>query len=81
MEISNNLNAMRLQELKLNDSANNIANPKTYANNTENQTQEVTPDLIESITAQIAIPIAYEANGTSIKVQDEIFASTINLKV
>lgn len=81
MEISNNLNAMRLQELKLNDSAKNIANPKTYANNTETQTQEVTPDLIESITAQIPIPIAYEANGTSIKVQDEIFASIINLKV
>jgi len=78
MEINNNLNAMRLEELKLNNSAKDIANPKTYADNTE--TQEVTPDLIEAITAQIPIPIAYEANGVSIKVQDEIFASTINIK-
>lgn len=80
MEITNNLNAMRLQELKLNDSAKDIANPKTYANNLDTESQEVTPDLIEAITAQIPIPIAYEANGASIKVQDEIFASLVNIK-
>lgn len=78
MEINNNISAMRLEEVKLNDSAKNIANPKNYVN--ETQSQEVTPDLIEAITAQIPIPIAYEANGTSIKVQDEVFASLLNIK-
>ncbi|WP_428022956.1 hypothetical protein [Arcobacter sp.] len=78
MQINSNLNAMRLEEIKLNDSAKNIANPKNYIN--EPQSQEVTQDLIDSITAQIPIPIAYEANGTSVKVQDEIFASLINIK-
>lgn len=78
MEINNNISAMRLQEVKLNDSAKNIANPKNYIN--DSQSQEVTQDLIDSITAQIPIPIAYEANGTSIKVQDEVFASLLNIK-
>ncbi|PLY11349.1 MAG: hypothetical protein C0626_01925 [Arcobacter sp.] len=80
MEINSNLNAMRLQEVKLNDSAKDIANPKNYVNNSDSKSQEVTPDLIEAITAQIPIPIAYEANGTSIKVQDEVFASLLNIK-
>jgi flagellar basal body rod protein FlgC len=81
MEINSNLNAMRLQEVKLNDSAKNIANTRTYANpSNEEATQEVTPDLIKSITEQIPIPISYQANATSIKVQNEIFASTINIK-
>ncbi len=78
MEINNNINAMRLEEVKLNDSAKNIANPSNYVN--EPETQEVNQDLIDSITAQIPIPIAYEANGTSIKVQDEVFASLLNIK-
>lgn len=78
MEINSNLTAMRLQEIKLNDSAKDIVNPKNYVN--DSQSQEVTPDLIEAITAQIPIPIAYEANGTSIKVQDEVFASLLNIK-
>lgn len=78
MEINNNINAMRLESVKLNDSAKNIANPKNYVS--EPQSQEVTQDLIDSITAQIPIPIAYEANGTSIKVQDEVFASLLNIK-
>ncbi len=78
MEINNNINAMRIEEVKLNDSAKNIANPKNYVN--EPEAQEVTQDLIDSITAQIPIPIAYEANGTSIKVQDEVFASLLNIK-
>jgi len=80
MEINSNLNAMRLQEVKLNDSAKDIANPKNYVNDSDSKSQEVTPDLIEAITAQIPIPIAYEANGTSIKVQDEVFASLLNIK-
>jgi len=78
MEINSNLQAMSLQEVKLNNSAKDIANPKNYVN--DSQPQEVTPDLIKSITEQISIPIAYEANGTSIKVQDEVFASLLNIK-
>ncbi|WP_419764825.1 MAG: hypothetical protein ACNI28_00280 [Arcobacter sp.] len=79
MEINSNLSAMRLQEVNLNNSAKDIANPKNYVNSDE-QPQEVTPDLIKSITEQIPIPIAYEANGTSIKVQDEVFVSLLNIK-
>ena len=81
MEINSNLGAMKVEELKLNDSAKNIANPRTYAKSSNEEVkQEVTPDLIKSITEQIPIPIAYQANATSIKVQNEIFASIINIK-
>lgn len=79
MEINNNINAMHTQSLKMNDLAKDIANT-TNNSFQENKQQEITPDLIKSITEQIPTQIAYEAQGSSIKTQDEIFASTINIK-
>ena len=78
MNIGNNLSTMHIQELRMNDLAKNIANSANYIDDPE--LQEVTQSLINSITEQIPTQIAYEAQGSTIKTQDEIFASTINIK-
>lgn len=78
MNIGNNLSTMHIQELRMNDLAKNIANSANLIDDPE--LQEVTQSLINSITEQIPTQIAYEAQGSTIKTQDEIFASTINIK-
>ena len=78
MNISNNLNTMHVQTLKMNDLAKNIADTANFIQDPE--LQQISQNLIDSITQQIPTQIAYEAQGSTIRTQDEIFASTINIK-
>ncbi len=78
MNISNNLNSMHVQEMRMNSLAKNIAETANFIQDPE--LQEISQNLIDSITQQIPTKIAYEVQGNAIKTQDEIFASTINIK-
>lgn len=78
MNINNNINTMNIQTLKMNELAKNIANTANFIQDPE--LQEISQNLIDSITQQIPTQIAYEAQGSTIKTQDEIFASIINIK-
>ena len=78
MNISNNLNSMHIQEMKMNSLAKNIAETANFIEDPE--LQEISQNLIDSITEQIPTQIAYEVQGNAIKTQDEIFASLINIK-
>jgi flagellar hook protein FlgE len=51
------------------------------ASTTDNmQLQEVNVDLIKSITEQIPVAIAYEANAGAIKVKNAVADTVLNLK-
>lgn len=78
MNISNNLNSMHIQEMKMNSLAKNIADTANFIQDPE--LQKVTQSLVDSITQQIPTQIAYEVQGNAIKTQDEVFASVINIK-
>lgn len=78
MNISNNLSTMHIQEMKMNSLAKSIAETANFIEDPE--LQEISQSLIDSITQQIPTQIAYEVQGSAIKTQDEIFASTINIK-
>ncbi len=81
MQISNsnvNLNAMRLLENQTNENAQKTAS--IAAPNSETGNQEVTQDLIDTITNQIPVTIAYEANANAIKTKNAVSDVLLNLK-
>ncbi|MCT7636295.1 hypothetical protein [Aliarcobacter butzleri] len=78
MTINNNLNAMVASELQFQDMATNLA---TVANTVaEPEFQEVTSDLIDSITGQIPQIISYSANAQNIELQGEMLNTLLNIK-
>lgn len=77
MQINNNLAAMSALQLKLNESAQNIATVNSVS---EPIDKEVTDDLINSIVEQIPTVISYEANANAIKTQNAIDEALLDIK-
>jgi len=78
MQVNNNLNALATLQLKLNESAQNIATVSNVVGDPQNQ--EVTQDLIDSIVEQIPTVISYEANANAIKTQNAVQDILLDLK-
>ena len=78
MQVNNNLNALATLQLKLNESAQNIATVSNVVGDPQNQ--EVTQDLIDSIVEQIPTVISYEANANAIKTQNAVHDVLLDLK-
>lgn len=78
MQVNNNLNAMATLQLKLNESAQNIATVGNVTNDTENK--ESFSDFTNSIVEQIPIVISYEANATAIKTQNAVEDVLLDIK-
>ncbi len=78
MQINNNLNAMSALQLKLNESAQNIAAVTNVTDALE--APESIPDLTESIVEQIPTVISYEANATAIKTQNAVEDALLDIK-
>lgn len=78
MEVNNSLNAMNKLESKLNVITNDVAKVTDVRADASNQ--EVTPDLIQSITEQIPLVISYEANASAIKTQNAVQDILLDIK-
>lgn len=78
MQVNNNINAMTTQQLKLDQLAQNLATVANVVGDSHNQ--EVTADLIKSITEQIPTVISYEANANAIKTQNAVADVLLDLK-
>ena len=78
MEINNSLNAMNKLESNLNNIAKDVAKVTDVRADVTNQ--EVTPDLIQSITDQIPLVISYKANAKSIDTQSAVANTLLDLK-
>ena len=78
MQINNNLSAMTAMQLKLNESAQNIASVSNSVGDPQNQ--EVTADFVNSIIEQIPIVTSYEANANAIKTQNDINDILLDIK-
>ncbi len=78
MQINNNLNAMSSLQLKLNESAQNIAAVTNVTDAIENP--KAVPDFTESIVEQIPIVISYAANATAIKTQNAVEDTLLDIK-
>lgn len=74
----NNLDALKLNERNLEQSAQTIAKVSTSSAHTLNQ--EVTPELIDAIVGQIPTVIAYEANAKAIETVNAVADTLLNLK-
>ncbi len=74
----NNLDALKLNERNLEQSAQTIAQVSTPSADTFNQ--EVTPELIDAIVGQIPTVIAYEANAKAIETVNAVADTLLNLK-
>ncbi len=79
MQINNNLNAMSSLQLKLNESAQNIAAVTNVTDAIENP-QNAIPDFTESIVEQIPTVISYAANATAIKTQNAVEDALLDIK-
>lgn len=76
MNISNNLNNLHTQELKLNEISKNISKLTNNEDVIENSN-----NITTSLTKLIPTTIAYEASLKGIKVQNEIEDTLLNIKV
>jgi len=76
--VSNNLNALALNEKNLEQSAQTLA----VVSNTiaDPQNQEVTQEVIDAIVGQIPTVIAYEANAKAIQTVNAVADTLLNLK-
>lgn len=76
--VSNNLNALALNEKNLEQSAQTLA----LVSNTiaDPQNQEVTQEVIDAIVGQIPTVIAYEANAKAIQTVNAVADTLLNLK-
>lgn len=93
MKVDNNLNNMiKLTEkleknaadlTKLNNSSNQklqTAQPNSSIKDSLEKENIETPDIIESLTEQIQIPIAYTANAQVISVHDSTTKTILDIK-
>ncbi len=74
----NNVNALKLSEKSLEQSAQTIAQvANTIA---DPQNQEVTQDVVDAIVGQIPTVIAYEANAKAIETVNAVADTLLNIK-
>ncbi len=78
MQINNNLNAMSSLQIKLNESAQNIATVTNVTDAIEDPS--AMPDFTESIIEQIPTVISYAANATAIKTQNAVEDALLDIK-
>lgn len=76
--VSNNLNALVLNEKNLEQSAQTLAVVSNTIANPQNQ--EVTQEVIDAIVGQIPTVIAYEANAKAIQTVNAVADTLLNLK-
>jgi flagellar hook protein FlgE len=74
----NNLNALKINEKNLEQSAQTIAQVANTVG--EPQNQEVTQDLVDAIVGQIPTVIAYEANAKAIETVNAVSDTLLNIK-
>ncbi|MDD2641029.1 MAG: hypothetical protein PHS65_08565 [Arcobacteraceae bacterium] len=74
----NNLNALKINEKNLEQSAQTIAQVANTVG--EPQNQEVTQDLVDAIVGQIPTVIAYEANAKAIETINAVSDTLLNIK-
>lgn len=81
MQVNSNissLTAMKNEELRLNESAQVIAQVANSVGDPQNQ--EVTQDLVDAIVGQIPTVIAYEANAKAIDTVNAVTARLLDIK-
>lgn len=81
MQVNSNigsLTAMKSEELRLNQSAQAIAEVANTVGDPQNQ--EVTQDLVDAIVGQIPTVIAYEANAKAIDTVNAVTARLLDIK-
>ncbi|RXJ60187.1 hypothetical protein [Candidatus Marinarcus aquaticus] len=81
MQVNSNissLTAMKNEELRLNESAQVIAEVANSVGDPQNQ--EVTQDLVDAIVEQIPTVIAYEANAKAIDTINAVTARLLDIK-
>lgn len=69
---------MKNEELRLNESAQVIAQVANSVGDPQNQ--EVTQDLVDAIVGQIPTVIAYEANAKAIDTVNAVTARLLDIK-
>ena len=78
MNISNNLNSMLESQMQIANNANKLADVANVLG--DPAFQEVTSDLIDTITSQIPEVISYQANAEGIKTQQAVSDILLNIK-
>ncbi len=81
MQISNDIAMMNIQN-QLNQNAMQVtkAAVPTEAMVDVSNAQEIMPDLTQLMVEQVQIPIAYQANGNAITVQNEVQDTLLDIK-
>lgn len=69
---------MKSEELRLNQSAQTIADVSNSLGDTQNQ--EVTQDVVDAIVGQIPTVIAYEANAKAIETINAVAGRLLDIK-
>ena len=76
--ISSNINSLQTNQTFMNNNAHNVANTTKASDNGSEKSQT---DLSKELTDQIVIENVNDANVASIKTQDQMFGSLLDITV
>jgi len=77
--ISSNVNSLQTNQTFMNNNAHNIANSNTKASDDSSEKSQT--NLAKELTDQIVIENVNDANVASIKTQDQMFGSLLDITV